>query len=146
MKLSELKPAEGSRKSKKRVGRGAGSGHGKTSCRGHKGQRARSGVHIAPWFEGGQLPYHRRIPKRGFHNIFRNECAEVNLEKLQIFSENSVVTPELLLGEKIIKNLKRGVKILGKGEINKPLVVRAHRFSRSAIRKIEAAGGKVEVI
>lgn len=146
MKLSELEPAEGARKSRKRVGRGAGSGHGKTSCRGHKGQRARSGVHLPPWFEGGQLPYHRRLPKRGFVNILRKEYAYVNVGELQKVPENNIVTPELLLQEKMIKNSKSRVKILGKGEINKPLVVRAHRFSQTAISKIEAAGGKAEVI
>lgn len=146
MKLSKLAPAEGARKSRKRVGRGAGSGHGKTSCRGHKGQRARSGVHLSPWFEGGQLPYHRRLPKRGFVNILRKEYAYVNVGELQKVPENNIVTPELLLQEKMIKNSKSRVKILGKGEINKPLVVRAHRFSKTAISKIEAAGGKAEVI
>jgi large subunit ribosomal protein L15 len=146
VKLSKLAPAEGARKSRKRVGRGAGSGHGKTSCRGHKGQRARSGVHLSPWFEGGQLPYHRRLPKRGFVNILRKEYAYVNVGELQKVPENNIVTPELLLQEKMIKNSKSRVKILGKGEINKPLVVRAHRFSKTAISKIEAAGGKAEVI
>lgn len=146
MKLHELKPAEGSKKERKRKGRGIGSGLGKTSGRGHKGQKARSGGGVRPGFEGGQMPLQRRVPKRGFTNIFKKEFALVNVEKLNIFEDGSEVTPEALVEKKIIKKIKDGVKILGNGELNVRLNVKAHGFTKTAAEKIEAAGGKAEVI
>ncbi|MBA1336387.1 MAG: LSU ribosomal protein L15p (L27Ae) [Firmicutes bacterium] len=146
MKLHELKPAEGAKKSAKRVGRGTASGHGKTSTRGHKGQKARSGGGVRPGFEGGQMPLQRRLPKRGFTNIFRKEFAIVNLDRLNIFENGTEVTPELLIEAGLIKKADGQVKILGSGDIEKNLTVKAHKFSKSAVEKIEAAGGKVEVI
>lgn len=146
MKLHELKPAEGSRKERKRVGRGTSSGWGKTAGRGHKGQKARSGGGVRPGFEGGQNPLYRRLPKRGFTNPNRVEYAEVNLDKLNRFDANTEVTPELLLETGVVSNLKDGVKILGNGEITVALTVKANKFSQSAVEKIEAAGGKTEVI
>ncbi|ADI25199.1 50S ribosomal protein L15 [Geobacillus thermoleovorans CCB_US3_UF5] len=146
MKLHELKPAPGSRKKAVRVGRGIGSGNGKTSGRGQKGQNARSGGGVRLGFEGGQTPLFRRLPKRGFTNINRKEYAVVNLEKLNRFEDGTEVTPELLLETGVISKLKSGVKILGKGQIEKKLTVKAHKFSASAKEAIEAAGGKTEVI
>ncbi|GIM46137.1 50S ribosomal protein L15 [Collibacillus ludicampi] len=147
MKLHELKPAEGSRHTRKRVGRGIGSGLGKTSGRGHKGQNARSGGGVRPGFEGGQTPLFRRLPKRGFTNApFKKEIVSVNLDKLNKFEAGTVVTPELLVEKKIIKNIKDGVKILGQGELTVALTVKANGFSASAKEKIEAVGGKAEVI
>jgi large subunit ribosomal protein L15 len=145
MKLSDLTPAAGSRKSKKRVGRGCGSGHGKTSCKGHKGQKARTGGGTKPGFEGGQMPLQRRLPKRGFTNIFQKEYVIVNLETIDKLGE-ATVTPDLLLQEGIIKNIKDGVKILGEGSITKPVNIKAHAFSASAKEKILKAQGSVEVI
>jgi len=145
MKLSDLTPAAGSRKGKKRVGRGCGSGHGKTSCKGHKGQKARTGGGTKPGFEGGQMPLQRRLPKRGFTNIFRKEFVIVNLETIDKLAE-ATVTPDVLLQEGIIKNIKDGVKILGEGSITKPVNVKAHAFSASAKEKILKAQGSVEVI
>ncbi|MEW9670180.1 50S ribosomal protein L15 [Ammoniphilus sp. 3BR4] len=146
MKLHELKPAEGSRKERKRVGRGTSSGWGKTAGRGHKGQKARSGGGVRPGFEGGQNPLYRRLPKRGFTNPNRVEYAEVNLDKLNRFEANTEITPELLLETGVISSLKDGVKILGNGELTVALTVKANKFSQSAVEKIEAAGGKTEVI
>lgn len=146
MKLHELKPAPGSNKAPKRVGRGIGSGHGKTAGRGHKGQNARSGGGVRLGFEGGQMPLYRRLPKRGFNNPNRKEYAIVNLETLNRFEEGTVVTPELLKQRGVVKNLKDGLKILGRGELNVKLTVKAHKFSQSALSKIEAAGGQTEVI
>lgn len=149
MKLNNLRPqAGGGTKKTKRVGRGTSSGHGKTSGRGHKGQKSRSGGGVRPGFEGGQMPLIRRIPKRGFTNIFAKQYAIVNVEDLNRFDENTVITPNLLIDEGIIKRGKvvDGIKVLGNGEINKKLTVRAHKFSKTAAEKIEAAGGKVEVI
>ncbi|MDI6601290.1 MAG: 50S ribosomal protein L15 [Thermoanaerobacteraceae bacterium] len=146
MNIQELKPAEGSRKDKKRVGRGIGSGHGKTSTRGHKGQYARSGTGIKPGFEGGQMPLQRRLPKRGFTNIFKKEYAIVNIKELNEFDNDTVITQELLMEHGRIKDVKDGLKVLGDGELNKRLTVRANIFSKSAIEKIERAGGKAEVI
>ncbi|ADL68020.1 50S ribosomal protein L15 [Thermoanaerobacterium thermosaccharolyticum] len=146
MRLHDLKPAEGARKERKRVGRGIGSGLGKTSGRGHKGQKARSGGNIRPGFEGGQMPLTRRLPKRGFTNIFKKEYAIVNLSLLDNFEDGTVVTPELLIEKGIIKKIKDGVKILGSGDLNKKLTVKAHKFSKSAVDKIESVGGKAEVI
>ncbi|ABO65511.1 MULTISPECIES: 50S ribosomal protein L15 [Geobacillus] len=146
MKLHELQPAPGSRKKAVRVGRGIGSGNGKTAGRGHKGQKARSGGGVRLGFEGGQTPLFRRLPKRGFTNINRKEYAVVNLDRLNIFEDGTEVTPELLLEKGVISKLKSGVKILGKGQIEKKLTVKAHKFSASAKEAIEAAGGKTEVI
>ncbi len=149
MKLNNIRPnAGGGSVDKKRLGRGIGSGLGKTSGKGHKGQNARSGGGVRPGFEGGQMPLFRRTPKRGFTNIFAKEYAIVNLSDLNIFEENTVVTPETLLEEGIVKlnKDKVGIKVLGDGELNVKLTVKAHKFSKSAAEKIEACGGKVEVI
>ncbi|MEQ8176139.1 MAG: 50S ribosomal protein L15 [Syntrophomonadaceae bacterium] len=146
MKLEELKSPPGANKRVKRVGRGTGSGHGKTSTRGHKGQKARSGGGVRPGFEGGQMPLQRRLPKRGFTNIFKKEYAIVNVEDLNIFLDNTEVTPELLQESGLINKYKDGIKILGNGELEKKLVVKAHKVSRQAEEKITARGGKVEVI
>lgn len=146
MKLHELKPAEGSRHERKRLGRGTGSGHGKTSGRGHKGQKARSGGGVRLGFEGGQMPLFQRLPKRGFTNINRKEYAIVNLDKLNRFEDGTEVTPELLIETGIVKNEKAGIKILGKGQLEKKLTVKAHKFSSAAKEAIEAAGGSSEVI
>ncbi|AIS60931.1 50S ribosomal protein L15 [Listeria ivanovii] len=146
MKLHELKPSEGSRKERNRVGRGTGSGNGKTSGRGHKGQKARSGGGVRLGFEGGQLPLFRRIPKRGFTNINRKEFAIVNLDVLNRFEDGTEVTPELLIETGIIRNEKSGIKILSNGKIEKKLTVKANKFSAAAKDAIEAAGGKTEVI
>jgi len=147
MELNTIKPPKGARKSNKRVGRGRSSGHGKTSCKGHKGQRARSGGgKSASGFEGGQMPLQRRLPKRGFTNIFKKEYEVVNVERLNAFESGAEVTPELL-GERGMVRMNRGeVKVLGTGELKVSLTVRAHLFSKTAKEKIEAAGGKVEVI
>lgn len=146
MKIHELQPAPGSKTSPKRVGRGIGSGLGKTSGKGHKGQKARSGGGKGPAFEGGQTPLQRRLPKRGFTNIFRKEYAIVNLEQLNRFDNGTEVTPEILNASGIVKDLKDGVKILGQGELTKSLTVKANGFTKSAVAKVEAAGGKAEVI
>jgi large subunit ribosomal protein L15 len=146
MKLHELKPAAGSRKAKKRLGRGIAAGQGKTAGRGHKGQKARSGGGVRPGFEGGQNPIYRRLPKRGFNNPNRVEYAIVNLDTLNRFAEGTEVTPELLVQEGIVKNLKDGLKVLGDGELTVKLTVKAHKFSRTAAEKIAAAGGATEVI
>lgn len=146
MKLHELKPSEGSRKERNRVGRGTGSGNGKTSGRGHKGQKARSGGGVRLGFEGGQLPLFRRIPKRGFTNINRKEFAIVNLDVLNRFEDGTEVTPELLIESGIIRNEKSGIKILSDGKIEKKLTVKANKFSAAAKEAIGAAGGKTEVI
>jgi len=146
MKLNELQPAPGSRTERKRVGRGTGSGSGKTSGRGHKGQNSRSGGGVRPGFEGGQNPLYRRLPKRGFTNPNRKEYAVVNLDTLNRFAEGTEVTPELLVEQGIVRNLKSGVKILGNGELNAKLTVKAHKFSETAAEKITAAGGATEVI
>jgi len=145
MKLSDLAPAPGSRKKKKRVGRGCGSGHGKTSCKGHKGQKARTGGGTPPGFEGGQMPLQRRLPKRGFTNIFQQEYAIVNIGMLEMLEE-TIITPDILLQEGVIKNIKNGLKILGGGEITRPVSVKAHAFSASAKEKILKAQGSVEII
>ena len=145
MRLEELKPAAGATKKSKRVGRGPGSGNGKTAGKGHKGQKARSGGVKGAGFEGGQMPLQRRIPKRGFTNIFRKEYAVVNLKDLDA-SGTDTVTPETLIQKGLIKDMKAGLKVLGTGEVKAKLTVRAHKFSKSAIEKIQAAGGKAEVI
>ncbi|HBT46542.1 MAG TPA: 50S ribosomal protein L15 [Peptococcaceae bacterium] len=146
MQLHELRPAPGARRPRTRVGRGIGSGLGKTAGRGHKGQKARAGGGVRPGFEGGQMPLTRRIPKRGFTNIFKRQLAVVNVGDLERFDSGTVVTPELLREAGLVKKGRDGVKVLGDGEITKPLVVKAQAASRQAVAKIEAAGGRVEVI
>jgi len=146
MKLHELKPAAGSKKAPKRVGRGTGSGLGRNAGKGENGQKARSGGGVRPGFEGGQMPLYRRLPKRGFTNIFAKEYAELNVDRLNIFEDGTEVTPELLLQKGIVKKAKNGVKILGNGELQKNITVKAAKFTKAAAEKIEAAGGKVEVI
>ncbi len=146
MKLHELKPPAGASRRRKRVGRGTGSGHGKTSGRGEKGQKARSGAHIHPWFEGGQLPLHRRVPKRGFTNRFKKVYATVNLKDLERFEQGTKVTPGLLQERRLVKDLKAGLKVLADGVLSKPLSVAAHKFSKRSMEKILASGGTVEVI
>lgn len=146
MKLHELSPAPGSRKVRIRVGRGLGSGLGKTSGRGHKGQNARSGGGVRTGFEGGQMPLYRRLPKRGFKNIFAKEYAEVNVSSLNRFEDGATVDPAALVEAGILKNVCDGVLVLGNGEITKKLTVVANGFTKSAEEKITAAGGKVEVI
>ncbi|RFU70225.1 50S ribosomal protein L15 [Bacillus sp. V59.32b] len=146
MKLHELKPAEGSRKERKRKGRGIGSGNGKTAGKGHKGQNARSGGGVRPGFEGGQTPLFRRLPKRGFTNINRKDYAIVNLDVLNRFEEGTEVTPALLIETGIVSKEKAGIKVLAKGNVEKKLTVKAHKFSTTAKEAIEAAGGKTEVI
>ena len=144
--LNELKPAEGARHSKKRLGRGIGSGTGKTAGRGTKGQNARSGGGVRPGFEGGQLPLFQRLPKRGFKNISRVEYAVVNVEKLNCFENGATVDVDAIIKAKLIKDVKDGVKILGNGELTKKLTVKANKFSESAKKAIEAKGGSVEEI
>ena len=147
MKIHELTPAEGSTRETKRLGRGIGSGLGKTSGKGHKGQKARSGGGVRPGFEGGQIPLFRRLPKRGFSNaLFKTEYAVINLSDLNRFNDGDVVTPELLREMGIIKKQLSGVKVLGNGTLEKKVTVKAHKFSESAKTKIENSGGKVEVI
>ncbi|OIK14401.1 50S ribosomal protein L15 [Bacillus sp. MUM 116] len=146
MKLHDLKPAEGSRKERKRLGRGIGSGQGKTAGKGHKGQNARSGGGVRLGFEGGQTPLFRRLPKRGFTNINRKEYAVVNLDALNRFEEGTEVTPELLIETGVVKNERAGIKILANGNVEKKLTVKAHKFSSAAKEAIEAAGGSTEVI
>ena len=149
MRLNELKPPKESTHARKRVGRGPGSGHGKTSGKGHKGQRARSSGKAKagrPWFEGGQMPLQRRLPIRGFTNVFRKEYAIVNLSMLNRFPDNTVVTPKLLKSVGIIKKVKDGVKILGDGELERSLTVKANSFSTSALEKIKNAGGKAVLL
>lgn len=146
MKLHELSPGKGSRKTRKRVGRGPGSGLGKTAGRGHKGGKSRSGHSSRPGFEGGQMPLVRRIPKRGFTNIFRKEYALVNLRDIANIEGADVIGPEVLFDEGLVKKLGAGIKILGHGDITRAVTVQANKFSKSAIAKIEAAGGKAEVV
>jgi len=145
MRLGELSPNPGAKHSRKRVGRGIGSGHGKTSTRGGKGQLARNTVR--PGFEGGQTPMHRRLPRRrGFNNIFAKEFAIINLSQLAEFEAGTIVTPELLLERRMIRDLKDGLKVLGDGDLDRALTVRAHKFSKSAVDKLSASGGAAEVI
>lgn len=146
MKLEELKSPPGANKRSKRVGRGTGSGHGKTSTRGHKGQKARAGGGVRPGFEGGQMPLQRRLPKRGFTNIFKKEYSILNVEDLNIFLDDTEVTPELLQEAGLVKSFKDGIKLLGDGELEKRLVVKIHKASQQAQEKITARGGKFEVI
>ena len=146
MKLGELKPAAGSTHRKKIIGRGIGSGTGKTSGKGHKGQNARSGGGVRPGFEGGQMPLYRRLPKRGFNNIFAKKYVSVNVEVLDKFNDGDVVTAETLLEKNIISRTLDGVKLLGRGDVTKKVNVRVAKISASAKEKIEKAGGKVEVM
>lgn len=146
MRLSDLAPAPGAKSSKKRVGRGTGSGLGKTAGRGSKGQNSRSGGGTPPWFEGGQMPLQRRVPKRGFTNIFKKTYSLVNLSDLQGFSTGSEVGPEQLVEARIVKKRHEGIKLLANGEITSALTIRVHKASAAAITKIEAAGGRVELI
>lgn len=147
MELYQLAPAKGATHKKKRVGRGPGSGHGKTACRGSKGQRSRAGHSLKIGFEGGQMPLSRRVPKRGFHNIFRREFTTVNLSQLNAFKSGTTVTPEELLRKGIIRKINEGgVKVLAEGDLKAVLIIKAHHFSAAALAKIKAAGGTVEVI
>jgi large subunit ribosomal protein L15 len=146
MKLHELRPPAGSRRRRKVVGRGPGSGHGQTSGRGEKGQKARSGGGSQPWFEGGQLPLHRRVPKRGFVNIFRKEYAILNVKDLERFEAGTAVTPAALAEAGLVRTASAPVKILGQGALSKALTVSAHGFSKGAAAKIRAAGGSLEVL
>jgi large subunit ribosomal protein L15 len=147
MALNNLRPPRGAKHPKKRVGRGPGSGHGKTASRGSKGAKSRSGFRFKRGFEGGQMPLHRRVPKRGFHNPFRVEYSVVNLDTLaEIFDAGTAITPELLHERGIVRVRDARVKVLGRGECGKALTVRAHKFSESAVKKIAAAGGATEVI
>jgi len=147
LKLHDLHPAEGSRQAPVRKGRGTGSGLGKTAGKGHKGQKARAGGGKGPYFEGGQTPLQRRLPKRGFTNIFRKEFVEINVNQLEDrFTAGDVVTPEALIESGLVKNVRDGIRILGNGEISKALTVKAQGFSKTAVEKITAAGGQVEVI
>ena len=147
MRINELSPAENSRKSPKRLGRGIGSGIGKTSGKGHKGQNARSGGGVRPGFEGGQMPITRRLPQRGFNNLFKKVFSVVNVEDLNALEDNTVVTQEVLKEKNIISKVEpNGLKVLGNGELKKALQVKAAKFSKSAIEKIEKAGGSIEVL
>lgn len=146
MKLHELSPAPGSKKERTRVGRGLGSGLGKTSGKGHKGQNARAGGGTRPGFEGGQKPLYLRLPKRGFTNVFAKEFVEINVRELNRFDNGAVVDPVALVEAGVVKNVRDGIRILGTGELEKSLTVRANGFTKTAIEKIEAAGGKAEVI
>jgi large subunit ribosomal protein L15 len=146
LSINTLKPAPGANRKSKRVGRGIGSGHGKTATRGYNGQMSRAGARMRPGFEGGQMPLHRRLPKRGFTHIFRKDYVAVNLEKLAEFEAGAQVTPEVLKSAGIVKNLRDGIKILGDGELKNAIHVRAHKFSKSAVEKIQKVGGDIEVI
>lgn len=146
MKISDLAPQRGAKKKEKRIGRGPGSGHGKTSTKGHKGQAARSGGTKGPGFEGGQQPLIRRVPKRGFTNIYRKEYTIVNLERLNQFEADKVINPQLLHESGLVRKSGGSIKILGNGELTKPLVISAHKFSQEAMKKIQAAGGRAELL
>ena len=144
--IGSLRPPRGARKRRKRIGIGMGSGHGKTATRGSKGQRSRAGARMRPGFEGGQMPLQRRLPKRGFTNIFKKQFALVNLMDLAGFNPEEKVTPELLLAKGLVKKLGDGLKVLGDGELKAPLTIAAHHFSKPALEKIQKAGGTAEVI
>jgi large subunit ribosomal protein L15 len=146
LSINTLQPAPGANRKNKRVGRGMGSGHGKTATRGYNGQLSRAGARMRPGFEGGQMPLYRRLPKRGFTQIFRKEYVVVNLEKLAGFETGAQITPEVLITVGIIKNIRDGIKILGVGELKNAIHVRAHKFSKSAAEKIQKVGGAIEVI
>jgi large subunit ribosomal protein L15 len=146
MRIHDLSPMKGAKKKRKRVGRGPGSGHGKTSCRGHKGQKARSGGSLRPGFEGGQMPLHRRLPKRGFTNIFKEEYALIHVGDLERFSPDTELDLEVLRSAGLVKRAKKAVKLLGDGEITHPLTVKVNKTSKSAREKIKAVGGRVEIV
>ena len=146
MNLSNLKPAKGSQKARKRVGRGPGSGHGKTSCRGHKGQNSRSGGGAPLGFEGGQMPLTRRLPKRGFTNIFKKRYALINIADLSVFDKDSIVDEVALVEKGLVGKVYDGIKLLGNGEIDKPITLKVHKWSKAAMDKIVAAGGKIEEV
>jgi large subunit ribosomal protein L15 len=146
MRIHDLSSGDVPRKGRKRVGRGTGSGHGKTSCRGHKGQNSRSGGGVRPGFEGGQMPLQRRLPKRGFANIFKKEYTLINISNLNRFEPETLLDIEALKHAGMVKSLKEEVKLLGDGEISHPIVIKVHKVSKSARAKIEAAGGKVEIL
>ena len=146
MNLSNLKPAKGSQKARKRVGRGPGSGHGKTSCRGHKGQNSRSGGGAPLGFEGGQMPLTRRLPKRGFTNIFKKRYALINITDLANFDKDSIVDEVTLVEKGLVGKVYDGIKLLGTGEIDKPITLKVHKWSKAAMDKIVAAGGKIEEV
>jgi len=146
MKLNNLSPAKKSVKNNKRVGRGCGSGHGKTSCRGENGQNSRSGGGVRPHFEGGQMPLYRRVPKRGFKSIFKKDYNVVNLEKLNIFNDGDTITLKELMDSGIVKKERDGVKILARGKLSKKLTIKVNKFSQKAAKEIELSGGKIEVI
>jgi large subunit ribosomal protein L15 len=146
VKISDLAPQRGAKKKEKRIGRGPGSGHGKTSTKGHKGQAARSGGTKGPGFEGGQQPLIRRVPKRGFTNIFRKEYSIVNLDRLNQFDADTIINPQFLQEAGVVRKAGQNIKILGNGELTKPLVISAHKFSEEAMKKIQAAGGRAELL
>lgn len=147
MQLNNMTPAKGAKTQSKRLGRGIGSGHGKTSCKGHKGQWARSGGGVRPGFEGGQMPLVRRIPKRGFNNVFKKEFSIVNVGELEVFENGTVVTAELLLEKGVLSKVEPyGIKVLGNGTLTKKLEVKANKFTKSAAQIIQKAGGKAEVL
>lgn len=146
MRIHELSPMPGSTKKRKRVGRGVGSGHGKTACRGHKGQKARSGGGVRPGFEGGQMPLQRRLPKRGFTNVFKKKYALINIKGLSRFEPDSILDVESFKKAGLVKRLNDGIKLVGDGDISHPLVVKVDKASKNAIAKIEAAGGRVEIL
>lgn len=146
MRIHDLSPLKDAKRKRKRVGRGPGSGHGKTSCRGHKGQKARSGGRLPPGFEGGQMPLQRRVPKRGFTNIFKKQYALIHVGDLERFSPDTELDSEALRNAGLVKSLKDAVKLLGDGEISHPVTVKVSKASKSARDKIEASGGKVEIV
>jgi large subunit ribosomal protein L15 len=146
MKLEDLAPVPGAKKTRRRVGRGSGSGLGKTAGKGHKGQKARSGGGTPPWFEGGQMPLQRRLPKRGFTNLFKKTYSLVNVRDLERFDGASEIGPEQLMEAGLVKKLRSGIKLLAEGELSKALTVRVHEASAAAVSKVEAAGGRVELI
>ena len=146
LQLHKLVPEKGANKKRKRVGRGPGSGHGKTAGRGHKGQKSRAGYSQRSGFEGGQMPLYRRLPKRGFKNIFAKKYTELNVRDLNGFKEGTTVTPALLCEQGILKKVKDGLRVLGEGDLKKKLTVQAHHFTETAKKKIEQAGGSVEVL
>jgi large subunit ribosomal protein L15 len=144
--VGTLRPPRGANKRRKRIGLGMGSGHGKTATRGSKGQGSRAGSRMRPGFEGGQMPLHRRLPKRGFTNVFKKHYALVNLGDLEDFNAEENITPELLIERRVVKRLQDGLKVLADGELTRPLTISAHFFSKAAMEKIQKAGGKAQVI
>jgi large subunit ribosomal protein L15 len=146
MRLNDLSPIKESKKRKKRIGRGPGSGHGETSCKGTKGQKARSGASIRPGFEGGQMPLHRRVPKRGFNNIFKKEYEVINIRDLEKVKSETPIDVNVLKDFGLVKSDKKLIKLLGDGEVSFPIQIRVNQITRTARQKIEAAGGKIEII